>query len=73
MTPKALAEAVGAAIAAAVATGQLPLTPDAIPSDVVIERPRNPEHGDYATNVAMRLAKPAGMPRGRSPPRLPTR
>lgn len=62
MTPEALAEAVGAAIAAAVATGQLPLTPDAIPSDVVIERPRNPEHGDYATNVAMRLAKPAGMP-----------
>jgi arginyl-tRNA synthetase len=32
------------------------------PAEVVIERPRNPEHGDYTTNVAMRLAKPAGKP-----------
>lgn len=30
------------------------------PPDVVIERPKNPEHGDYSTNVALRLAKPAG-------------
>ena len=28
---------------------------------VVVELPRNPEHGDLATNVAMVLAKPAGM------------
>lgn len=26
--------------------------------DVTLERPRNPEHGDYATNVAMALARP---------------
>src|SRR4051812_43848789 len=32
------------------------------PPDVVVERPKNPEHGDYATNVALRLAKPAGRP-----------
>jgi arginyl-tRNA synthetase len=25
---------------------------------VILERPRNPEHGDWATNVAMTLAKP---------------
>lgn len=25
-----------------------------------VERPRNPEHGDYATNIAMQLAKRAG-------------
>src|SRR4051794_39977797 len=25
---------------------------------VSLERPRNPEHGDWATNVAMTLAKP---------------
>ncbi|MBN9619710.1 MAG: arginine--tRNA ligase, partial [Actinobacteria bacterium] len=30
--------------------------------DVVVERPKNPDHGDYATNVALRLAKPAGRP-----------
>jgi arginyl-tRNA synthetase len=62
MTPEALAAAVSTAINAAIAAGTLPLDPAAVPADIVIERPRNPEHGDYATNVAMRLAKPAGMP-----------
>src|SRR5919109_1175126 len=33
----------------------------ALPADVTVERPRNPEHGDYATNVAMRTAKRAGV------------
>jgi arginyl-tRNA synthetase len=33
-----------------------------VPGEVVIERPKNPEHGDYATNIALRLAKPAGRP-----------
>jgi arginyl-tRNA synthetase len=26
--------------------------------DIVLERPRNPEHGDFASNVAMTLARP---------------
>jgi len=30
-----------------------------------LERPKRPEHGDYATNVAMVLSKPAGMKTGR--------
>jgi arginyl-tRNA synthetase len=34
----------------------------ALPDDVGVERPRNPEHGDYATNVALRTAKKAGVP-----------
>jgi arginyl-tRNA synthetase len=34
----------------------------AVPDTVVVERPKNREHGDYATNVALRLAKPAGKP-----------
>ena len=29
-------------------------------SDVVLERPRNRDHGDWASNLAMRLAKPLG-------------
>lgn len=29
------------------------------PPDIVVERPQNPEHGDYATNVALRLARAA--------------
>jgi arginyl-tRNA synthetase len=30
------------------------------PGEIALERPRNPEHGDWATNVAMTLAKPLG-------------
>lgn len=32
-----------------------------LPDTVVVERPRNPEHGDYATNVALQVAKKVGM------------
>lgn len=32
-----------------------------LPEQVVVERPRNPEHGDYATNLALQVAKKAGM------------
>jgi len=32
-----------------------------LPEKVTIERPRNPEHGDYATNLALQVAKKAGM------------
>lgn len=35
--------------------------PAVLPDEVTVERPRNPEHGDYATNVAMQVAKKAGM------------
>nr|WP_282441477.1 arginine--tRNA ligase [Corynebacterium antarcticum] len=31
-----------------------------LPEQVTVERPRNPEHGDYATNVAMQTAKKVG-------------
>ena len=33
-----------------------------VPDEVVVERPKNREHGDYATNIALRLAKAAGRP-----------
>ncbi|PKB30634.1 arginyl-tRNA synthetase [Pseudonocardia alni] len=33
----------------------------ALPADAGVERPRNPDHGDYATNVALRTAKKAGV------------
>ncbi|MCS4534882.1 arginine--tRNA ligase [Corynebacterium sp. HS2168-gen11] len=33
----------------------------ALPETVVVERPRNPEHGDYATNIALQVAKKVGM------------
>jgi arginyl-tRNA synthetase len=59
VTPEQLQDVVGTAVRAVVDRGALPVE---VPAEVVIERPRNPEHGDYATNVALRLAKPAGRP-----------
>ncbi|MGY1730904.1 arginine--tRNA ligase [Geodermatophilus sp. SYSU D01045] len=59
MTPEQLRDLVRTAVAAVVERGTLAV---AVPDDVLVERPKNPEHGDYATNVALRLAKPAGMP-----------
>ncbi|HEV7203817.1 MAG TPA: arginine--tRNA ligase [Jatrophihabitans sp.] len=59
MTPADLATVIRDCVATAVAAGDF--AGDA-PADVVVERPKNPEHGDYATNVALRLAKPAGRP-----------
>ena len=32
----------------------------ALPDTVAVERPRNPEHGDYATNLALQVAKKVG-------------
>ncbi|MDK8726562.1 arginine--tRNA ligase [Corynebacterium amycolatum] len=32
-----------------------------VPENPTVERPRNPEHGDYATNIAMQLGKRVGM------------
>jgi arginyl-tRNA synthetase len=34
---------------------------DALPAEVDVERPRNPEHGDYATSLALRVAKKVGV------------
>ncbi|MCA0332127.1 MAG: arginine--tRNA ligase [Actinobacteria bacterium] len=60
MTPDQLAAAVRGAVLAAIGDGDLALDPSQVPAEVTVERPRNPEHGDYATNVALQLAKPAG-------------
>ncbi|MCB7138073.1 arginine--tRNA ligase [Cellulosimicrobium marinum] len=60
MTPDELSEALSAALAAAVADGTLALDPAAVPERVHVERPRQREHGDWATNVALQLAKKAG-------------
>ncbi|NDL59970.1 arginine--tRNA ligase [Phytoactinopolyspora mesophila] len=61
MTPEQLSRVVREVLVAAVDDGEVTLA-DGVPDDVLIERPRNREHGDYATNIAMRLAKKSGMP-----------
>ncbi|NMH98993.1 arginine--tRNA ligase [Pseudonocardia acidicola] len=59
MTPDVLADLVRVAALDVLADRGLDVA--ALPSDVGVERPRNPEHGDYATNVALRTAKKAGV------------
>ncbi|WP_066584613.1 arginine--tRNA ligase [Cellulomonas timonensis] len=60
MTPAELSAALRDALVAAVADGAFALDPADIPTTVHVERPRQREHGDWATNVAMQLGKKAG-------------
>ncbi|HEV7650621.1 MAG TPA: arginine--tRNA ligase [Actinophytocola sp.] len=59
MTPAALADLVRT-VAVDVLTSR-DLDDTALPRTVTIERPRNPEHGDYATNLALQVAKKVGV------------
>ncbi|WP_067844722.1 arginine--tRNA ligase [Nocardia lijiangensis] len=58
MTPADLADLLRATAAKVLV--ERGLDPAVLPDEVNVERPRNPEHGDYATNVAMQVAKKAG-------------
>src|SRR3954468_15642597 len=58
VTPADLAELLKST-AAAVLT-EHGLDTSALPATVTVERPRNPEHGDYATNIALQLGKKVG-------------
>ncbi|MEV4735512.1 MULTISPECIES: arginine--tRNA ligase [unclassified Microbacterium] len=60
MNPETLAQAL-LAVLAPIAEERRPGEPLALAaSDIVFERPRNREHGDWASNIAMRLAKQLG-------------
>ena len=58
MTPADLAELLRTTAAAVL--NSRGLDPAALPATVTVERPRNPEHGDYATNLALQVAKKVG-------------
>ena len=58
MTPADLAELLRSTAAAVLI--EHGLDPAALPAAVTVERPRNPEHGDYATNLALQVGKKAG-------------
>ena len=60
MTPAELSQALHAVLTTAVADGAVALAADDVPASVAVERPRQREHGDWATNVALQLAKKAG-------------
>ena len=48
------------ALTAALVAQELP-SDLALPAQITLERPKNRDHGDYATSIALALAKPAGM------------
>jgi len=60
---KSVPDAVGAELAAAleraVSAGAIP--PVVGPPDIVVEKPKDPAHGDAATNLAMRLARSVSL------------
>lgn len=60
MTPELLSAAIRHAVVTCVERGDLNLEPGQVPQDVVVERPKSLDHGDYATNIALVLAKPSG-------------
>ncbi|MCM3515682.1 arginine--tRNA ligase [Nocardioides sp. P86] len=59
MTPEQLSATIVDVLSALVDEGSLTL-PEGVPASVTVERPRQKGHGDYATNVALQLAKRAG-------------
>jgi arginyl-tRNA synthetase len=59
VTPEELSTAIVGVLTTLSDEGALTL-PDGVPTTVTVERPRQREHGDYATNVALQLAKKAG-------------
>jgi arginyl-tRNA synthetase len=61
VTPEQLSDLIVASLADLSAEGAITL-PGGVPETVTVERPRQKGHGDYATNVALQLAKPAGIP-----------
>jgi arginyl-tRNA synthetase len=60
VTPEELSAAIVGVLTTLADEGALAL-PDGVPASVTVERPRQKEHGDYATNVALQLAKKAGL------------
>jgi arginyl-tRNA synthetase len=59
VTPEQLSAAIRAALQSAVDAGDLSVT---VPAEVRVERPRNRDHGDWSTNIALQLARGAGVP-----------
>lgn len=54
-----LAAQIQAALTALVAQGELTCE---IPSEIRLERPKNRDHGDYASSIALQVAKGSGRP-----------
>jgi arginyl-tRNA synthetase len=60
VTPEQLSTTIVDALTSLTEAGDISL-PDGVPAEVLVERPKVKEHGDYATNIALQLGKKAGM------------
>ena len=60
VTPAQLANAVLTAAAAVLADRDL--DPSGLPKTAILERPKNPDHGDYASTLAFQIAKKTAIP-----------
>ena len=56
MTPEQLSTAIVDALTTLADEGAITLA-DGVPASVTVERPRQKGHGEYATNVAVQLAR----------------
>lgn len=61
MTPEELSALIQHLLTKGAENGEISLAPENVPNEVKVERPRSREHGDWATNIAMQIAKKAGM------------
>ena len=62
MTPEELAEQVISSLKSAIKAGDLACDETIVPRSLKLDRPKNREHGDWASNVAMVMSKAAGLP-----------
>lgn len=58
MTPNDLQQAIAKVLNELIAAGRMP---EFVFGEVTVERPKNREHGDWATNIAMQLAGKVGL------------
>jgi arginyl-tRNA synthetase len=68
VTPEQLSTTIVDVLTTLTERGDLTLA-DGVPATVTVERPRSKEHGDYATNVALQLAKKAQVDGASTNPR----
>ena len=61
VTPEQLSQTIADALSVLTERQEVSLA-DGTPVDVRVERPKGKEHGDYASNIALQLAKQAGRP-----------
>lgn len=59
MNPNELSLAIHGALVAAIEDETFALSVSDLPAEIHVERPRQREHGDWATNIALQLAKKA--------------